>query len=98
MGFAGAPPTTGTGTLIVDLKDVNDNAPTINLREFRICNKDPEPVLLSVSDKDGPQFGPPFRVELRDKSSNNWTAKMNESSKHVAVCRRGKTGGEIVSF
>ncbi|XP_072574345.1 B-cadherin-like isoform X2 [Paramormyrops kingsleyae] len=81
----GAPPTTGTGTLIVDLKDVNDNAPTIDQREIRICNKDPEPVFLSVSDKDGPQFGPPFRVELRDKSSNNWTAKMNESNTGIIL-------------
>uniref|UniRef100_A0A3B3S359 Cadherin-1 n=1 Tax=Paramormyrops kingsleyae TaxID=1676925 RepID=A0A3B3S359_9TELE len=81
----GTPPTTGTGTLIVDLKDVNDNAPTIDQREIRICNKDPEPVLLSVSDKDGPQFGPPFRVELRDKSRNNWTAKMNESNTGIIL-------------
>ncbi|XP_048825411.1 uncharacterized protein LOC125704124 [Brienomyrus brachyistius] len=81
----GAPPTTGTGTLIVELKDVNDNAPTIDQRDIRICNKNPEPVLLSVSDKDGPQFGPPFRVELRDKSNNNWTARMNESSTGIIL-------------
>ncbi|KAL4593305.1 B-cadherin-like isoform X1, partial [Arapaima gigas] len=59
-----AVPATGTGTLVVSLKDVNDNAPTIDEREIKICNQDPEPVLLSVSDKDGPGFGAPYRVEL----------------------------------
>uniref|UniRef100_A0A8C9WLR1 Cadherin-1 n=1 Tax=Scleropages formosus TaxID=113540 RepID=A0A8C9WLR1_SCLFO len=72
-------PATGTGTLQVILEDVNDNAPTIDEREIKICNQDPEPVLLSVSDKDGPPFGAPFSVQLFEQSLTNWTATMNET-------------------
>uniref|UniRef100_A0A3B4DY46 Cadherin domain-containing protein n=1 Tax=Pygocentrus nattereri TaxID=42514 RepID=A0A3B4DY46_PYGNA len=57
-------PATGTGTLVIELKDVNDNAPTIEEREIRVCNKQSAPVLLSVMDEDGPGFAAPYRVEL----------------------------------
>ena len=30
-------PATGTGTLIIQLEDVNDNAPIIEQREIRVC-------------------------------------------------------------
>lgn len=30
-------PATGTGTLIIQLEDVNDNAPTIEERSIRVC-------------------------------------------------------------
>ncbi len=30
-------PATGTGTLMIQLEDVNDNAPTIEEREFMVC-------------------------------------------------------------
>uniref|UniRef100_A0A3Q3WKR4 Cadherin-1 n=1 Tax=Mola mola TaxID=94237 RepID=A0A3Q3WKR4_MOLML len=40
-------PATGTGTLIIHLQDVNDNAPIIEERTIQVCNKDPVPQLLS---------------------------------------------------
>uniref|UniRef100_A0AAR2K802 Cadherin domain-containing protein n=1 Tax=Pygocentrus nattereri TaxID=42514 RepID=A0AAR2K802_PYGNA len=57
-------PATGTGTLVIELKDVNDNAPTIEEREIRVCNKQSAPVLLSVTDEDGPVESFLFIVSL----------------------------------
>uniref|UniRef100_I3JV25 Cadherin domain-containing protein n=1 Tax=Oreochromis niloticus TaxID=8128 RepID=I3JV25_ORENI len=74
-----AVPATGTGTLIIQLEDVNDNVPVIKQHEIKMCNKDPAPQLLSVTDKDGPEFGPPYSVSLQDMSKTHWTARMNDS-------------------
>ncbi|XP_039907653.1 B-cadherin-like [Simochromis diagramma] len=74
-----AVPATGTGTLIIQLEDVNDNAPFIEEREIKVCNKDPAPQLLSVTDKDGPEFGAPYSVSLQGMSKTNWTARMNNT-------------------
>lgn len=70
-------PATGTGTLIIQLEDVNDNAPTIEERDIRVCNKKTAPTLLSVSDRDGPGFAAPYSVSLQGMSKTNWTARMN---------------------
>ncbi|MED6274145.1 hypothetical protein CHARACLAT_013520, partial [Characodon lateralis] len=70
-------PATGTGTLVIVLQDVNDNAPTIEERKFSVCNKKPAPQLLTVTDIDGPGFTSPFSVRLHDSAKVNWTARMN---------------------
>ncbi|XP_030213312.1 cadherin-1-like [Gadus morhua] len=67
---------TGTGTLIIELEDVNDNIPSINERIITVCNKDSAPQLLSVTDADGPDFAAPYTVSLVGMS-NNWTATMD---------------------
>ncbi|XP_005948102.2 cadherin-1 [Haplochromis burtoni] len=74
-----AVPATGTGILIIQLEDVNDNAPTIEQHKIMVCNKDPAPQLLSVTDKDGPEFGAPYSVSLQGMSKTNWTARMNDT-------------------
>ncbi|XP_026046267.1 B-cadherin-like [Astatotilapia calliptera] len=80
-----AVPATGTGTLIIQLEDVNDNAPFIEEREIKVCNKDPAPQLLSVTDKDGPEFGPPYSVSLQGMSKTNWTARMNDTKTGIIL-------------
>ncbi|KAJ8339953.1 hypothetical protein SKAU_G00345860 [Synaphobranchus kaupii] len=70
-------PATGTGTLVIQLEDVNDNAPIIEEKRITICNQVLQPVTLSVTDKDGPGFGAPFRAELQGLSAAIWTARMN---------------------
>lgn len=79
--YADPSPATGTGTLVIMLEDVNDNAPVIEERVFSVCNKEPVPVVLPVTDKDGPNNAAPFSVELQGNGKNNWTAKMNDSSR-----------------
>uniref|UniRef100_A0AAR2J6L3 Cadherin domain-containing protein n=1 Tax=Pygocentrus nattereri TaxID=42514 RepID=A0AAR2J6L3_PYGNA len=76
---------TGTGTLVIELKDVNDNAPTIEEREIRVCNKQSAPVLLSVMDEDGPGFAAPYRVELLGDSKNIWTTVMDETKTGIRL-------------
>ncbi|KTF76067.1 hypothetical protein cypCar_00035912 [Cyprinus carpio] len=76
-------PATGTGTLIIELENVNDNAPVINERIIKICNRGSAPILLSITDKDGPPFGAPFSVETQGETSKNWSTSMNETSTGV---------------
>ncbi|XP_040905076.1 cadherin-1 isoform X3 [Toxotes jaculatrix] len=101
-------PATGTGTLIIQLEDVNDNAPVIVDRAISVCNKEPAPQVLSVTDKDGPGFGAPYSVSLHGDSKSSWTAAMNgtkngiilnlatelPSGKYTVVLRVTDTGGE----
>ncbi|KAK9972671.1 hypothetical protein ABG768_025960 [Culter alburnus] len=77
------PPATGTGTLIIELSDVNDNAPVINERNIMFCNRGSAPVLLSITDKDDPPYAGPFTVETQGETSKNWSTVMNESSTGV---------------
>ncbi|TRY96193.1 hypothetical protein DNTS_026767 [Danionella cerebrum] len=79
------PPATGTGTLVIDLQDVNDNRPYIVEKSFKTCNRDSTPVLLSIMDKDGDPFGPPFRVVPVGDTGKNWSATMNETSTGVFI-------------
>ncbi|XP_051757054.1 B-cadherin-like isoform X35 [Ctenopharyngodon idella] len=81
----GDAPATGTGTLIIELSDVNDNAPVINERNIEICNRGSAPVLLSITDKDGPPYAGPFTVETQGETSENWSATMNETSTGVVL-------------
>uniref|UniRef100_A0A8C6ULF2 Cadherin-1 n=1 Tax=Neogobius melanostomus TaxID=47308 RepID=A0A8C6ULF2_9GOBI len=78
-------PATGTGTLEIKLEDVNDNAPTIQERDIRVCNKEPGSHLLTVTDRDGPGFSAPFTVMLEGSSKNNWTARMNETGTGIIL-------------
>ncbi|ROL48295.1 B-cadherin [Anabarilius grahami] len=77
------PPATGTGTLVIELSDVNDNAPVINERNIKICNRGSAPVLLSITDKDGPPNAGPFTVETQGETSKNWSTVMNDTSTGV---------------
>ncbi len=58
-------PATGTGTLVVELEDVNDNAPIINEGSIEICNREAT-VLLSITDKDGPAYAAPLALSLKE--------------------------------
>ncbi|CAL8287280.1 unnamed protein product [Gadus morhua 'NCC'] len=72
-------PATGTGTLEIELEDVNDNIPSINERIIKVCNTESAPQLLSVTDADGPDFAAPYTVSLMGRSKNNWTATMDDT-------------------
>uniref|UniRef100_A0A087XNT1 Cadherin domain-containing protein n=1 Tax=Poecilia formosa TaxID=48698 RepID=A0A087XNT1_POEFO len=75
---------TGTGTLIIKLEDVNDNAPIIEEQSITMCSKKPAPQLLTVTDKDGPGFTSPYSVSSHD-SKANWTARMNDAGTAIIL-------------
>ncbi|KAL2088485.1 hypothetical protein ACEWY4_015384 [Coilia grayii] len=81
-------PATGTGTLMITLEDVNDNAPEIVDENVFMCNMDTIPVLLGVTDKDSEENGAPFRVKLSEESANDWTAIMNDTGTSIILTLR----------
>ncbi|XP_073706311.1 B-cadherin [Garra rufa] len=76
-------PATGTGTLVIKLLDVNDNAPVLEERSLSMCLTEPKSVRLTITDPDGPENGPPFITELLKEYQSNWTIISNSSSSVV---------------
>ncbi|XP_051952764.1 B-cadherin-like [Xyrauchen texanus] len=76
-------PTTGTATLVIELMDVNDNAPVLEQRRLQMCSTEPKPVRLTITDADGPEYGAPFSVDLHKEYHINWTVTSNSSSSAV---------------
>uniref|UniRef100_A0A8B9HHJ9 Cadherin 2 n=1 Tax=Astyanax mexicanus TaxID=7994 RepID=A0A8B9HHJ9_ASTMX len=74
---AGVPPASGTGTLQILLRDINDNAPLVFPEEVEMCEK-PEPngINITALDEDlNPNAGP-FAFELPYRPLDvrrNWT-------------------------
>uniref|UniRef100_A0A8D1UU79 Cadherin-3 n=1 Tax=Sus scrofa TaxID=9823 RepID=A0A8D1UU79_PIG len=81
----GSPPTTGTGTLLLTLMDVNDHGPVPEPREITICNQSPVPQVLNVTDKDLSPHTSPFQARLTHDSDVYWTAEVNEQGDTVAL-------------
>uniref|UniRef100_H0X0V5 Cadherin-1 n=1 Tax=Otolemur garnettii TaxID=30611 RepID=H0X0V5_OTOGA len=50
----GSPVATGTGTLLLFLSDVNDNAPIPEPRILHFCQRNPEPHIINIIDPDLP--------------------------------------------
>ncbi|XP_063072742.1 cadherin-4, partial [Engraulis encrasicolus] len=69
---------TGTGTLQIYLRDVNDNAPVLQPREAQVCERARyrSRVNLTATDPDSDQSAGPFNFELPHKPASvrrNWT-------------------------
>ncbi|XP_055991607.1 cadherin-13 [Sorex fumeus] len=67
---SGNPPATGTGTLLVTLEDVNDNAPVIHPTVAEVCDdaKNLSVVVLGASDRDLHPNTEPFRFEIHKQA------------------------------
>uniref|UniRef100_A0A8C5L9Y1 Cadherin 3 n=1 Tax=Jaculus jaculus TaxID=51337 RepID=A0A8C5L9Y1_JACJA len=81
----GSPPTTGTGTLLLTLTDINDHGPVPEPRQITICNQSPIPQMLSIVDKDLSPHSSPFRAQLTHDSGIYWMAEVNEKGDAVAL-------------
>ncbi|KAM4017828.1 EP-cadherin-like isoform 2-T2 [Anomaloglossus baeobatrachus] len=77
----GIPFATGTGTLVLQVLDINDNGPVPNPRAFTICSRNPEPFEFLVTDADIPPNTYPYEVELAYGSEMTWTAEIKERDK-----------------
>ncbi|KAK7830315.1 hypothetical protein U0070_018823 [Myodes glareolus] len=66
----GNPPATGTGTLLITLEDVNDNAPFIYPTVAEVCDdaKNLSVVILGASDKDLHPNTDPFKFEIHKQT------------------------------
>ncbi|CAD7689203.1 unnamed protein product [Nyctereutes procyonoides] len=67
---SGNPPATGTGTLLITLEDVNDNAPFIYPTVAEVCDdaKNLSVVILGASDKDLHPNTDPFKFEIHKQA------------------------------
>ncbi|XP_043937966.1 B-cadherin-like [Protopterus annectens] len=76
----GNPSATGSGTLVLVLQDVNDNAPDLENRVFEICNENPISASLAITDRDLPPHTSPFTATLVMNSDKNWTAERQDNN------------------
>ncbi|XP_059849041.1 B-cadherin-like [Hypanus sabinus] len=82
----GSPPATGTGTILLQLEDINDNPPIATSLLKRVCNEDPVPVNVTIVDKDIPPNTSPFVVTLVHGANRNWTIESTENP-HVKLLK-----------
>uniref|UniRef100_A0A8C8EG27 Cadherin 1 n=1 Tax=Otus sunia TaxID=257818 RepID=A0A8C8EG27_9STRI len=81
----GSPPATGTGTLLLTLLDVNDHGPEAEPRDITVCNRSPQPQVLTVTDRDLPPNTGPFRAELSHGSGASWAAEVGDEGDTVIL-------------
>uniref|UniRef100_A0A4W5MCK8 Cadherin domain-containing protein n=1 Tax=Hucho hucho TaxID=62062 RepID=A0A4W5MCK8_9TELE len=69
---------TGTGTVIIQVEDVNDHVPVIPSKDLVVCEKDGGEmgsVLVVAEDKDQAPFSAPFSFELGEEHDGRWAVK-----------------------
>ncbi|XP_037371874.1 cadherin-3 [Talpa occidentalis] len=81
----GSPPTTGTGTLLLTLIDINDHGPVPEPLQITICNQNPVLQVLNITDKDLSPHTSPFQARLTHDSDIYWTAEVSEKGDSVAL-------------
>ncbi|XP_010006768.1 PREDICTED: cadherin-3 [Chaetura pelagica] len=81
----GSPPATGTGTLLLTLLDVNDHGPEAEPRDITVCNHNPQPQVLTITDRDLPPNTGPFRAELSQGSGDSWAVEVGDQDDTVTL-------------
>lgn len=87
----GSPLATGTGTLLLVLSDVNDNAPVPEPRSMDFCQRNPQPHIINIFDPDLPPNTSPFTAELTHGASVNWTIEYNDAEHESITLKPRKT-------
>nr|XP_004661717.1 cadherin-1 [Jaculus jaculus] len=83
----GSPIATGTGTLLLVLSDVNDNAPIPDPRNLHFCQRDPQPHVIDIIDPDLPPNTSPFTAELTHGASANWTIEYSDPAQESIILK-----------
>ncbi|XP_069848716.1 cadherin-1-like [Dipodomys merriami] len=86
----GSPVATGTGTLLLVLSDVNDNAPIPEPRNLHFCQRNPQPQVINIIDPDLPPNTSPFTAELTHGASVNWTIEYNDPAQESLILKPKK--------
>ncbi|XP_010784804.1 cadherin-like protein 26 [Notothenia coriiceps] len=60
------PPATGSCTVLIHLKDINDNKPMLATNDAFLCGNKDKKVIVTARDDDAPPFGGPFVFSLVD--------------------------------
>ncbi|XP_036447642.1 cadherin-like protein 26 [Colossoma macropomum] len=60
----GEPPATGTGTLVIQLGDLNDNVPYLTTNNSIMCGNKTDRVTVKPDDADAPPFAGPFSFSV----------------------------------
>ncbi|XP_042268836.1 cadherin-13 isoform X2 [Thunnus albacares] len=84
----GSPPATGTGTLVINLEDYNDNAPYVVPSVARVCEDahDMNVAIVGGRDKDLPPNAAPFKIELGKQPGLDKTWKVTRvNSTHSQI-------------
>lgn len=81
----GSPLATGTGTLLLLLSDVNDNAPVPEPRSMDFCQRNPQPHIINIIDPDLPPNTSPFTAELTHGASVNWTIEYHDAGGNLSL-------------
>uniref|UniRef100_A0A673ZRZ9 Desmocollin-2-like n=1 Tax=Salmo trutta TaxID=8032 RepID=A0A673ZRZ9_SALTR len=69
---------TGTGTVIIQVEDMNDHVPVIPSKDLVVCEMDGGEmgsVLVVAEDKDRAPFSAPFSFELGEEHDGRWAVK-----------------------
>uniref|UniRef100_A0A8C6H8J3 Cadherin-like protein 26 n=1 Tax=Mus spicilegus TaxID=10103 RepID=A0A8C6H8J3_MUSSI len=101
----GLPPLTGTGTLMLFLSDVNDNAPTLqpHSRHLEVCESaGSQPLLLEAEDADLDPYSDPFTFDLDNAQGDveeTWMLRTKQGegrSAELTMLRRVPPGDYLV--
>ncbi|CAN2389418.1 Cadherins are calcium-dependent cell adhesion proteins [Pristimantis euphronides] len=71
---SGLPTATGTGTLLLNLLDVNDNGPFLENEAVTWCLKSADPLLINIIDRDEKTNTLPYQADINREARENWTA------------------------
>uniref|UniRef100_A0A8C7HNF4 Desmocollin-2 n=1 Tax=Oncorhynchus kisutch TaxID=8019 RepID=A0A8C7HNF4_ONCKI len=87
---------TGTGTVIIQVEDMNDHVPDILSKDLVLCEKDGGEmgsVLVVAEDKDQAPFSAPFSFKLGEKHDDKWAVKpLNSTAVMLAQTKELPTG------
>lgn len=72
LSLSGIPPLTATGTLSIEVLEVNDHAPSLFPTTGLLC-RGGAGLVLSATDEDLAPHAGPFRFHLGPSSAHNWT-------------------------
>lgn len=64
---------TGTGTVIIEVEDINDNRPTIPPGEKVVCENEDDSVVIVAEDHDKSPFSAPFIFNMPEDSDGQWS-------------------------